>query len=196
MSEQITGVVQAKKRDGKAVKIEEGWYSARNGSYFASVNRGDKVTLQFSRNGTWLNCDENVAPVVVAVAAAQSGGGSGGYGGKGKQGGRASGFREPDEIIRAEAVSQAVTFLSTTDPDYAGNLPYKDCVERTLRTADLITAYVQGKIDLKKSAQHAAPPPPNTQPAPAPEPEPEPEPQPAPVEQAEVGSALADFLGD
>jgi len=191
---EVTGVVQSKRKDGKGVKINEAWYSARNGSFFASVNRGDTVTLQYNVRGDWNNCDENIAPVVTAAAPAGGGGGyRGGSGGGAKAGGRASGFREPDEIVRGEALSHAINFLKETDPDFGDSEP-KAVIERTLRTAEVFTAYMKGLIDLKKTAPHEAPPVQNPPPAPAPEPAPAPAPAPAPVEEPVVGSALSEFL--
>jgi len=192
--ETITGVVQTKRKDGKGVKINDDWYSSRNASFFASVNRNDTVTLQYSKNGTWNNCDENTAPVVSAAAPAASGGG---YSGGTKAGGRASGFRDPDEIVRSEALKNALEFLSTTDPQFTqGSLGYKDAIERTLKTAELFSAYTKGLINLGASVPAQAPAvanPPEAA-APPPPPAPAPEPAPAPAETPVVGSALASFL--
>jgi hypothetical protein len=186
MSETITGQVSAKRKDGKGVQINGQWYSSRSDAFFTGVKKGDTITLSFTRNGTWLNCDEATPPVVTSAAAA---GGS-------KQGGRASGFRDPDEIVRGESLKVALEFLVATN-GFAGSPGYGESVEKLLKTSDLFSNYSKGLIDLKQSAPAVAPPAPEVQTtAPAPEPAPAAAAPATPEAQAPVaGSALANFLG-
>lgn len=186
-NESITGVIQSKRKDGKGVKIDDAWYScSRNASYFASVNRGDSVTLQFTRNNQWNNCDENIAPVVGQSAAPASGGGGGGFN-------KPSQFRSVDELIRNDAINTAVAFLNSTEEFALG--AYADNIEKLLKTTELFVAYNKGLIDVNATAGAPAPDPTPAPRIPVPPPAPPaPEPEPAPVPDAK--SALGAFLGN
>lgn len=184
MNESVTGQVQSKRKDGKGVKINDAWYSSRNASYFASVNKGDSITLQFTRNNQWNNCDENIAPVV--GQSAPSGGGDNGGGGGGGYG---SQFRLHAELIRTDSLNSALTFLNDSK-QLSGN--YAEDVPKVLKTSELFVAYVKGLIDLSAVTGSATAPAPAPAPAPEPAPEPEPEPEPEP---AATPSALSSFLG-
>ena len=57
MSNVETGVVESKRMDGKAIKVNGSWYSAYLPSELASVNRGDTVTVTWapSKTGNFKN---------------------------------------------------------------------------------------------------------------------------------------------
>lgn len=182
MNESVTGQVQSKRKDGKGVKIDDAWYSSRNASYFASVNKGDSITLQFTRNNQWNNCDENIA-LVVGQSAPSGGGGNGGNGVRAG----VSSFRSVDELIRTDSLNSALTFLNDSK-QLSGN--YAEDVPKVLKTSELFVAYVKGLIDLSAVTGSATAPAPASAPEPEPQPEPEPEPEPA-----AAPSALSNFLG-
>lgn len=177
MNDTVTGLVQSKRKDGKGVKINNNWYSSRNASFFSSVERGATVTLQFTANGQWNNCDENIAPVVSQAAAPSGGGGGGGSNGQ---------FRSPDELIRTDALNSSLKFCEgTLTGTYAEN------AEKVLKTSELFVAYTKGLVDVNGTSApapaQAAPPPPVEEPAPAPAPA---------AESAQAApSALSNFLG-
>lgn len=54
---EITGVVEAKKKDGKAIKVDGVWHSAYNAAALSTVNDGDTVTFTStpSSDGRWNN---------------------------------------------------------------------------------------------------------------------------------------------
>lgn len=61
MSDQMTGVVEAVRRDGKGFKIGEDWYSSFNP--ISGVNRGDEVSFNYARKGQYLNIKGKVTVV-------------------------------------------------------------------------------------------------------------------------------------
>ena len=57
MIEETTGLVEAKKGDGKAILIDGDWYSSYMGIGLRKVDRGDKVTIiwKHDKTGRWKN---------------------------------------------------------------------------------------------------------------------------------------------
>lgn len=53
----ITGVVESKRKDNKAIKVNGVWYSAYSAATLAAINDGDVVTFesQASPDGRWQN---------------------------------------------------------------------------------------------------------------------------------------------
>ena len=59
----VQGTVEAKKKDGTAIKVGEAWYSAYKGKGLERVNAGDTVRFEFSVNGNFNNIDAKTVQV-------------------------------------------------------------------------------------------------------------------------------------
>ena len=71
-SMQKRGVVEAKAKSGKSIKIGEDWFSVRQPSALANVEKGMEVAFDYEQNGDFKNID----PKTVRTRAASAGAGA------------------------------------------------------------------------------------------------------------------------
>lgn len=148
---QVTNtVVDAVKRDGKALKIGNDWYSAFKASQIGTVKAGDAVSFEYIEKGEWKNIKgsvsinspsttavtySNARPTVVPntnrnpYAAAEF---------------PVSGTDPVRRLIRQAALEEAIK-ISSFD-----SVSIEDRVTETLRAAKLFEAYIAGDNEAKE----------------------------------------------
>jgi len=195
-----TGVIGKFRKDRKAFEIDDVWYSAYKAGWMNDAQSGDEVSFQYQAKGDFNNItDDGVKITEKQAAPAKTGGG----GNKGKGGGSNGQFRSIPQLVRQEAVGQAITLIETQGARYSDA---KQALAAVLFTANVIAAYVDGEISMdgvkapraltdlvgaapetKQQVKHEAVQDPKPEVQPEPEPEPEVE-SPAP--------SLDSFLGE
>lgn len=198
----MQGKIGKFRKDRKAFEIDDVWYSAFKSSWMGDAQSGDTVEFEYTEKGDFKNITEGTLKVVEKKPA---GSGGGGGGGKSGGGGYSKGeFRSVPQLVRTDAVNQAIKIIESQGAQYATP---KSALKAVLYLSNVIAAYVDGEISMdgqecpnaltdrvgaaahtKTEVKHEA--------RKSPEPEPpaeEPEPEQAPESPA---PSLDSFLGD
>lgn len=51
----VTGVVEAKAKNGRSFKVGDDWFSCYNADDLNDINKGDEVSFEYKENGNWKN---------------------------------------------------------------------------------------------------------------------------------------------
>jgi len=144
--ESVTGIATAVsskwndklKQETGSICVDGNWYNGKSKALIEGVSKGDKVTVNYTMNGTFKNLDGNV--VIVEKG---SGGGQPTYIGStssNKQSYPTKGLPELDRqrlILRQNALTNAVNFTGTGDVS----------IEEVLKIARQFEAYTSGDAD-------------------------------------------------
>jgi hypothetical protein len=147
--ESITGIASAMsskwndklKQETGSICVDGTWYNGKSKALIEGVAKGDKVTVNYSINGTFKNLEGNVA-----VLEKGAGGSQPSYIGaaSNKQSYPTKGMPELDRqrlILRQNALTNAVNFVNKDDAT----------VEEVLRVAAKFEAYTSGDADKDKT---------------------------------------------
>lgn len=151
----VTGKVSKIRKDRKGLCIDDVWYSGYKPSYIGEAQVGDTVTFTYTEKGDWKNITEDTLTIGAkgGGSAPSSGGSSSSSGGGG--GGGSNQFRSVPQLVRTDAVTQALKLIETQGFIYNTG---KQALRATLYFANVIAAYVNAEIDvddaeLPKAAQ-------------------------------------------
>lgn len=139
----MKGKIGKFRKDRKAFEIDDVWYSAYKSSWMGEAQQGDTVEFEYTEKGDFKNIAEGTLKV---VAQKQSGRGSGSSSGKSGGGGYSKGeFRSVPQLVRTDAVNQALKLIETQGARYRNG---KQALTAVLYYANVITAYVNGEISV------------------------------------------------
>jgi hypothetical protein len=195
----MQGTIGKFRKDRKAFEIDDVWYSAFKASWMGEAQSGDTVEFEYTEKGDFKNISEGTLKVTEQKPA----GGGGNKGGGGKGGGYSKGeFRSVPQLVRTDAVNQALKVIEVQGAQYANE---KTALKAVLYLANVIAAYVDGHIDmdgqdippaLTDRVQAAKPAQSQVKHERKPTPDPEPEPQQEAKEPESPAPSLDAFLGD
>ena len=138
----MQGKIGKFRKDRKAFEIDDVWYSAFKSSWMGEAQSGDTVEFEYTEKGDFKNISEGTLKV---TAKKPAGGGSSG-GGKGGGGGYSKGeFRSVPQLVRTDAVNQALKLIETQGARFANG---KQALTAVLYYSNVIEAYVNGEVNV------------------------------------------------
>jgi len=144
MSE-MKGKIEKMRKDRKGLMIDDVWYSGYKASFLGDAQVGDTVEFEFTSKGDFKNITDGTLKVLEKSEGKSSSGGGGGGGGNKGGGGYSKGeFRSVPQLVRTDAVNQALKLLEQQNAQYPS---VKQAIKATLYVANVIAAYVNAEIN-------------------------------------------------
>ncbi|MGH9992864.1 MAG: hypothetical protein ACREBU_01560 [Nitrososphaera sp.] len=101
----ITGEVEAKRKDGRGIKVGDGWYGVFSAEALSEVNKGDSVEFEYVLNPRGFNDIKGGVKKTTGASSGNSVGSS-----------RLADYERQMMIIRQNALTNAVNYYSTMEP--------------------------------------------------------------------------------